>query len=89
MAALVATGDLLKGVHDVSGGGLALALAECAVRSGVGAGVDGIAGHGELFSEAPSRVLACTTRHEDVLAAATTPGSPPASSAWPAGIVWS
>jgi len=73
---LVAGGDLLEGVHDVSGGGLALALAECAVRSGVGFSVDAVAGHAELFSEAPSRVLVCSTRHEDVLGAADDAGVP-------------
>jgi phosphoribosylformylglycinamidine synthase len=51
--------DLLEGVHDVSDGGLALALAEAAVHSGVGFEVSGTGGHGALFSEAPSRVLLC------------------------------
>jgi phosphoribosylformylglycinamidine synthase subunit PurL len=36
-----------------------LALAEMAVRSGVGFEVDGIVGHAELFSESPSRVVIC------------------------------
>ncbi|HEX2273313.1 MAG TPA: phosphoribosylformylglycinamidine synthase subunit PurL [Acidimicrobiales bacterium] len=51
--------DLLAGVHDVSDGGLGVALAEMAVRSSVGFGVTGVAGHAELFSEAPSRVVVC------------------------------
>ncbi|HEV2369090.1 MAG TPA: phosphoribosylformylglycinamidine synthase subunit PurL [Acidimicrobiales bacterium] len=59
VAELVAD-DLLSGVHDVSDGGLALALAEMAVRSGVGFSASGLAGHAELFSEAPSRVVVCT-----------------------------
>jgi phosphoribosylformylglycinamidine synthase subunit PurL len=50
---------LAAGIHDVSDGGLALALAEMAVRSGVGFEVDGIVGHAELFSESPSRVVIC------------------------------
>ena len=58
LRALVAD-DLLAGVHDVSDGGLAVTLAEMAVRSGVGFRVAGVDGHGELFSEAPSRVVAC------------------------------
>jgi len=45
------------GVHDVSEGGLAVALAEMAIGGGVGAQVAGIADHVSLFGEAPSRVL--------------------------------
>jgi phosphoribosylformylglycinamidine synthase subunit PurL len=51
--------DLLDGLHDVGDGGLGVALAEMAVRSGVGFGVDGIDGHTALFGEVPSRVVAC------------------------------
>ena len=51
--------DLVAGVHDVSDGGLGLALAEMAVQSSVGFRVAGVAGHAELFSEAPSRVVVC------------------------------
>jgi len=50
---------LLAGVHDVADGGLALTLAEMAVRSGVGFEVDLSGGHAALFSESPSRVVAC------------------------------
>lgn len=56
--ALVA-GGLLRGVHDVSGGGLGVALAEMAVRSGMGVSVARIADAHELFSESPSRVVVC------------------------------
>jgi phosphoribosylformylglycinamidine synthase len=48
---------LVDGVHDVSDGGLGLALAEMMVKSGTGCRVGGIAGHAELFGEGPSRVL--------------------------------
>jgi phosphoribosylformylglycinamidine synthase len=58
---LVADG-VLAGVHDVADGGLGLALAEMAVRSGVGLSVSGVAGHAELFSEAPSRAVVCVDR---------------------------
>ncbi len=58
VAELVASG-LLDGVHDVSDGGLGVALAEMAVRSGVGFTVEGVDGHAGLFGEAPSRVVAC------------------------------
>jgi phosphoribosylformylglycinamidine synthase II len=50
---------LVLGVHDVAEGGLALALAEAAVATGVGALVTGVDGHAALFGESPSRVLAC------------------------------
>ncbi|QGG96760.1 phosphoribosylformylglycinamidine synthase subunit PurL [Actinomarinicola tropica] len=52
-------GGLLQGAHDVSTGGLGVALAEMAVRSGVGFSVARVADHAELFSEAPSRVVVC------------------------------
>ena len=52
---------LLAGVHDIADGGLALAVAEMVVRSGVGARLSGVDGHAALFSEAPSRVVACVT----------------------------
>lgn len=55
---LVASG-LLAGVHDVSGGGLGVALAEMAVRSGIGVNAARIADAAELFSESPSRVVVC------------------------------
>lgn len=55
--ALVA-GGLLENVHDVADGGLAVALAEMAVRSGVGFEVE-IPGPAPLFSEGPSRVVTC------------------------------
>jgi phosphoribosylformylglycinamidine synthase II len=53
---LVAEGGL-GGVHDVSGGGLGVALAEMATHSGVGFRVGGVADHVALFGEGPSRVL--------------------------------
>ncbi len=74
----VVTRDLVGGLTDVSGGGLALALAECAVRSGVGVTVSGVADGAELFSESPSRVICCTSRVDEVLAAAKQAGVPAA-----------
>jgi phosphoribosylformylglycinamidine (FGAM) synthase-like enzyme len=103
---------LLAGVHDVADGGLGLALAEMAVRSGVGASVLGLAGlrgpnavaglrgpnavaglrgpnavaglrgpsaaagHAALFSEEPSRVVACVAPAavDEVTARATAAG---------------
>ena len=71
---LVSARGLVSAIHDVSSGGIGLALAECAVRSGVGASVSGISGHGELFSEAPGRVLLCTSDGGQVLASAAAVG---------------
>ncbi len=51
---------LLRSAQDVSGGGLAVALAECAMWGGVGADVAlpvGSAPAAELFGESPSRVV--------------------------------
>jgi len=56
VAGLVGSG-VPGGVHDISGGGLGVALAEMAVASGVGARVAGVDGHVGLFGEAPSRVV--------------------------------
>jgi phosphoribosylformylglycinamidine synthase II len=51
------TGGLVSGVHDVSVGGLGVALAEMAVASGVGFSVARVADHRALFAEGPSRVV--------------------------------
>ncbi len=66
----------LAGVHDVSDGGLGVALAEMALRSGTGFTVGGVGGHVELFGEAPSRVVACVAPEclDDVLGRATSAG---------------
>jgi phosphoribosylformylglycinamidine synthase subunit PurL len=48
---------LLHGLHDIADGGLGLAVAEMAVRGGFGVRITGLSGHGELLSEAPSRVV--------------------------------
>jgi phosphoribosylformylglycinamidine synthase subunit PurL len=55
------TEGLVAGIHDVSEGGLGVALGEMAVRSGIGFSVFGVAGAGGLFSEAPSRVVVCVS----------------------------
>jgi len=44
------------------------------VRSGVGLQVSGVADHHELFTEAPSRVVVCTTRSTELLSAAADAG---------------
>jgi phosphoribosylformylglycinamidine synthase II len=51
---------LVSSAHDCSEGGLAVALAECAIAANLGAQVSvpgGVAGPGPLFGEAPSRVV--------------------------------
>jgi len=48
---------LVDGVHDLSDGGLALALAEMAVNGETGCQLSGIEDAHELFGEGPSRVL--------------------------------
>jgi phosphoribosylformylglycinamidine synthase subunit PurL len=48
---------LVDGVHDVSDGGLGVALAEMAVKSGTGCRAHGLVSYEELFGEGPSRVL--------------------------------
>jgi phosphoribosylformylglycinamidine synthase II len=67
---------LVEGVHDVSDGGLALALAEMALASGVGVRARLPRGDPEaqLFSESASRVLVCTPAAEQVLARASRAG---------------
>jgi phosphoribosylformylglycinamidine synthase len=65
---------VVSGIHDVSGGGLGVALAELAVRSGIGLQVAGIADHHELFTEAPSRVVVCTTRRNELISRAAEAG---------------
>jgi phosphoribosylformylglycinamidine synthase II len=56
---LTAACGLLASAHDISDGGLAVALAESAIAGGRGFSVDvsGAAPHRELFSETPSRAL--------------------------------
>jgi len=73
---LVRTEGLVEGVHDVSGGGLGVALAECALASGVGCVVEGVDGHGELFGESPGRVVVSTRNPDELCARAEQAGVP-------------
>ncbi len=50
---------LVVGAHDVSSGGVGLALAEMAVKSGVGFRCARLADHVDLFSESVGRVVVC------------------------------
>jgi phosphoribosylformylglycinamidine synthase len=76
IADLVRSRELVAGIHDVSGGGLGVALAECAMSSGIGCEVRGVAGHGELFSESPGRVVLCSVRPNQVCERAEHAGVP-------------
>jgi phosphoribosylformylglycinamidine synthase len=55
---------LVKSAHDISDGGLAVALAECAILGEVGAQVATPSAPGELFGEAQSRGLVSTEERE-------------------------
>jgi len=69
-------GGLVSGLHDVSDGGIAVAAAELALASGLGLRLGGVASHGELFGEAPSRVLACSPEPARLCALADEAGVP-------------
>jgi phosphoribosylformylglycinamidine synthase len=74
LMAAAASARVLASAHDLSDGGLAVALAECGLRAdgpGPGARVElpaGLPAHVLLFSESPSRMVV-TTRDEDALRA--------------------
>ena len=70
--------DRLTGVHDVAAGGLGLALAEMAVKAGVGVRVDGIDGPADLLAEVPGRVVVSVApdQVEGVVADAEAAGVP-------------
>ena len=73
---LVADG-FVSGVHDVSDGGLAVCLAEMAVRSKLGStGRLSIEDRAELFTETPGRVVVCTTSPDEILERAASAGVP-------------
>ena len=63
---------LVASAQDISGGGLAVALAECAMWGGLGASVGIAVGHSpavDLFGESPSRLLlTCRPRYAAALA---------------------
>jgi phosphoribosylformylglycinamidine synthase subunit PurL len=63
-------------VHDLSGGGLGVALAELCLASGVGTRVSGVDTHRELFCELPSRFLVVTRDPDAVAFAAHAAGVP-------------
>jgi phosphoribosylformylglycinamidine synthase II len=66
----------LTAVHDVSGGGLAVALAEMAAVAGRGVTAPEIESRDELFTEAPGRYLLATSDAPALLARAADAGVP-------------
>jgi phosphoribosylformylglycinamidine synthase len=83
VAALVATevagaadASPVHAVHDVSGGGLAVALAEMAAASGIGCAVDAVRDPSELFTELPSRFVVATSAPDDLCSRAAASGVP-------------
>jgi phosphoribosylformylglycinamidine synthase len=66
----------ISGIHDVSDGGLAVCLAELCCASGLGATMTETWSVEDVFSEAPSRVLVCTSDAGAMLAAAEDAGVP-------------
>jgi phosphoribosylformylglycinamidine synthase len=80
VAAQVADGaadDLVHAVHDVSGGGLAVAVAEMAAHAGTGCVVE-VTGASELFTELPSRFVVATAAPDELRARAAEAGVPAA-----------
>jgi phosphoribosylformylglycinamidine synthase len=80
VASLVAAGvagngdSVVRAVHDVSGGGLAVAAAEMAAQSPVGCVLEVAARPAELFTELPSRFLVATPRPDELCAGAEAAG---------------
>ncbi len=70
--------DVLHAVHDVSGGGLAVAVAEMAAESGVGCVLEVTGAAAELFTELPSRFVVATGAAEELCARAAAAGVPAA-----------
>jgi phosphoribosylformylglycinamidine synthase II len=69
----------LSAVHDVGGGGLATALAEMVAVTGLGAQVNELEGHGELFAEFPGRFIVATNDPVAFRSRAATAGAPVAT----------
>jgi len=78
VGAIVAGGHdspLVHAVHDVSSGGLAVALAEMAAAAGTGCAV-ALEDPAELFTELPSRFVVATTEPDELAARAKSLGIP-------------
>jgi phosphoribosylformylglycinamidine synthase len=73
--AVAVDASLVHAVHDVSGGGLAVALAEMAAAAGIGCSVD-VGDSAELFTELPSRFVVATGAPDELCARAAALGVP-------------
>ncbi|HEV2427436.1 MAG TPA: AIR synthase-related protein, partial [Acidimicrobiales bacterium] len=73
-AACAGRESAVSAVHDVAGGGLAVALAELAASAGVGARIPSVRGVDELFSESPGRFLVATSAAVELVARAAALG---------------
>ena len=69
--------DMVRAVHDVSGGGLAVALAEMAAAAATGCMLEA-SDPAELFTELPSRFVVATPAPDDLCARADAAGIPAA-----------
>jgi phosphoribosylformylglycinamidine synthase subunit PurL len=67
---------VVTAVHDVSTGGIGVALAELCLASGEGISASGVDGHRELFCELPSRFVVATRDPDAVAFAAHAAGVP-------------
>ncbi len=77
IAAICAGADSdITAVHDVSGGGLAAALAEMVAVSGRGIETISLDGRGEFFAEFPGRFVVGSSNVEALVARATAAGVP-------------
>ncbi len=72
-----AGGDLVQAVHDVSGGGLGVALAEMTAAAAVGCVLE-VGDPAELFTELPSRIVVATSDPDELCARAVAQGIPAA-----------
>ena len=72
---LVGEATAVGAVRDVSGGGIAVALAELCMNGREGVVVSGLHGHAELFCEQPSRFL-IATKDPDAVGFADAAGVP-------------
>ena len=65
MRSLIASGTV-NAVHDISDGGLLVAVAEMALAGRVGAMLDATADPAELFGEDQGRYIVTTPRHVEI-----------------------
>ncbi len=77
VGATAGAAGLVRAVHDVSGGGLAVALAEMAAAGATGCALE-LGDPAELFTELPSRFVVATADPDELCARAAARGIPAA-----------